>query len=294
MCTLTRGERFKDARTVHNQHGSQSMDDVYKATGVSASMIKDLEDDEKERSVGYDKIATLAKYYGVSADYLLGLSQYTTVDKDLEFVCKYTGLNERSVKYLKYLVDIHSGKVVPREAIEELEKGQEDDEYYAGYYEYLLLEYEEDDYRQKKEAKEYGIANEDDKDAIAKAHIADAKRIQNEKNAANYEEKKEECARNAVIPSIVIDAILSCESQKGILEDLFYFLQLDPSKRWNGSQKFELSIGNKSSDNETDWGGIVHLPTDTIAWAFLKKAENSLSELRGSLASTMYIDTFFP
>lgn len=74
MCTLSRGERFKDARLVHNRNGKQSMDEVYAATGVAASMIKDLEDDDKERSVGYDKIAILAKHYGVSADYLLCLT----------------------------------------------------------------------------------------------------------------------------------------------------------------------------------------------------------------------------
>ena len=100
MCNLTRGERFKDARIVHNQHGSQSMDEVYATTGVSASMIKDLEDDQKERSVGYDKIAALAKHYGVSSDYLLGLSPYPTTNKDLEFVCRYTGLSEDSVRSL--------------------------------------------------------------------------------------------------------------------------------------------------------------------------------------------------
>lgn len=100
MYSLTRGERFKDARIVHNQHGSQSMDEVHAATGVSASMIKDLEDDQKERSVGYDKIAILAEHYGVSSDYLLGFSPYPTTDKDLEFVCRYTGLSEYSVRSL--------------------------------------------------------------------------------------------------------------------------------------------------------------------------------------------------
>jgi len=74
MCTLSRGERFKDARLVHNRNGKQSMDEVYAATGIAASMIKDLEDDDKERSVGYDKIAILARHYGVSTDYLLSLS----------------------------------------------------------------------------------------------------------------------------------------------------------------------------------------------------------------------------
>lgn len=76
MVNLTRGERFKDARLVHNQHGKQTMKEVELATGVNESMIANLEDDEKLRSVGYDKITKLAIHYGVSADYLLGLSPY--------------------------------------------------------------------------------------------------------------------------------------------------------------------------------------------------------------------------
>lgn len=100
MCKLTRGERFKDARTVHNKNGSQSMDEVYNTTGVSASMIKDLEDDDKNRSVGYDKIAALAKHYGVSADYLLGLSPNPTTDKDVDAICNYTGLSDTAIENL--------------------------------------------------------------------------------------------------------------------------------------------------------------------------------------------------
>lgn len=76
MATLTRGERFKDARTTHNQHGKQTMKAVETATGVSASLIKDLEDDNSTRSVGYDKVAVLAKHYGVCSDWLLGLYPY--------------------------------------------------------------------------------------------------------------------------------------------------------------------------------------------------------------------------
>ena len=74
MAKLTRWERFKDARTVHNQHGKQTMDEVAIATGVSKSMIQSLEDEKADRSVGYDKVAKLASHYHVSADYLLGLS----------------------------------------------------------------------------------------------------------------------------------------------------------------------------------------------------------------------------
>lgn len=76
MAVLSRGERFKDARTIYNQHGKQTMKAVEEATGVSASAIKDLEDDNSTRSVGYDKVASLSKHYGVTADWLLGLYPY--------------------------------------------------------------------------------------------------------------------------------------------------------------------------------------------------------------------------
>lgn len=103
MCKLTRGERFKDARTVHNKNGNQSMDKVYAATGVSASMITDLEDDDKNRDVGYEKIVALAKHYGVSSDYLLGLSPNPTTNKDIDAVCQFTGLNEINTTYLNII-----------------------------------------------------------------------------------------------------------------------------------------------------------------------------------------------
>lgn len=98
MCKLTRGERFKDSRIVHNQHGSQSMDEVYTATGVSASMIKDLEDDEKNRSVGYDKIKQLAIHYGVSADYLLGISDIPSQDQNIRSIAEFTGLSQEAIE----------------------------------------------------------------------------------------------------------------------------------------------------------------------------------------------------
>ena len=74
MAKLTRGERFKDARTVHNQHKKQTMDEVAAATGLKKSLIQALEDDDNIRSVGYDKITKLAVHYHVTTDYLLGLS----------------------------------------------------------------------------------------------------------------------------------------------------------------------------------------------------------------------------
>ena len=82
---LTRGERFKDARLIHNQHGKQTMDEVEAATGIKKSLIQALECDEISRDVGYAKVATLAAHYCVTADFLLGFTndphpQRTAID----------------------------------------------------------------------------------------------------------------------------------------------------------------------------------------------------------------------
>lgn len=96
---LTRGERFKDARTVHNQHGHQTMAQVHKATGISASLIQELEDDS-DRDFGYCKIVKLAEHYGVSVDWLVGLAPARTVDPEIQGICKYTGLSSGTITQL--------------------------------------------------------------------------------------------------------------------------------------------------------------------------------------------------
>lgn len=100
MSRLTRGERFKDARTVFNKNKKETMDEVFAATGVSKSAIQALEDDSISRSVGYDKVAKLSEHYGVSADYLLCLSDdprlaHSAVDE--------LGLSTYSISWLERL-----------------------------------------------------------------------------------------------------------------------------------------------------------------------------------------------
>ena len=48
-----------------------------------------------------DDIALIASTFNVSADYLLGLSNNMTSDKDLDFVCKYTGLTVEAVEAIR-------------------------------------------------------------------------------------------------------------------------------------------------------------------------------------------------
>lgn len=112
--SLTRAERFKDARTVHNKHGSQTINEVAEQTGIAKSMISALENDEIDRDVGYQNIAKLAKHYGVTSDFLLGLAEknLTLNKKELSifelprFAC--------AVNSLRNNLDKHEWKVYRR------------------------------------------------------------------------------------------------------------------------------------------------------------------------------------
>lgn len=58
------------------------------------------------KSPSADIVYTLADYFGVSSDYLLGLSDAPTTDTDLRAVCDYTGLSQEMVEIIKSNPDI--------------------------------------------------------------------------------------------------------------------------------------------------------------------------------------------
>lgn len=53
-----------------------------------------------DRKISAEYIVKYAKYFNVSADYLLGISDVKTTDKDLEYICAYTGLAEEVIEKL--------------------------------------------------------------------------------------------------------------------------------------------------------------------------------------------------
>ena len=67
---LTFQERLKDLRTERGM----TLSDLEKATGISRSSLGKYESDDC-KEVSHASIVTLAKYYGVTSDYLLGLSE---------------------------------------------------------------------------------------------------------------------------------------------------------------------------------------------------------------------------
>ncbi len=101
-------ERFKSARTDYNVNGSQTMAQVANATGVPQSVISDLERDPNKdadhptapRKVAYQTVAALAKHYGVSANFLLGLPEKK--DSDIRIIAAdRLGLSSKAIKHLE-------------------------------------------------------------------------------------------------------------------------------------------------------------------------------------------------
>ena len=52
------------------------------------------------RTPNASQIIQIANYLNVSTDYLLGITRTATTDKDMRFICDYTGLDEKTVKIL--------------------------------------------------------------------------------------------------------------------------------------------------------------------------------------------------
>ena len=47
-----------------------------------------------------DKLLKIAEYFNVSLDYLVGKTEAKTDNKDVKFICDYTGLNEKAIEIL--------------------------------------------------------------------------------------------------------------------------------------------------------------------------------------------------
>ena len=58
----------------------------------------------KNLGMGADRLCVLADFYGVSTDYLLGITDIPTTDMSIRAICDYTGLTEASVDFLHFYI----------------------------------------------------------------------------------------------------------------------------------------------------------------------------------------------
>lgn len=91
------GELYKKLRfTVKTELGeSISIKDFADEIGLSAPRISELENNKREMSL--TELKAYHKYFNVSFEYLLGETDISSIDEDVQTACKVTGLSEDAI-----------------------------------------------------------------------------------------------------------------------------------------------------------------------------------------------------
>lgn len=95
----TLGKRLKELRGELSQ--SKLVKDFIEQTNTTLTAQSLGRYENGDRKPDSEMLLALAKYYGVSADYLLGLSGVKEINADKKSVCEYTGLSEESIDMLE-------------------------------------------------------------------------------------------------------------------------------------------------------------------------------------------------
>lgn len=84
-------KRFKQLRT----DKGLSLQKIAQDLNVTAQSLSLYE--KGQRTINIDLLKRIAEYFGVSSDYLIGLSDVAATNTDLKAACDYTGLSEKAV-----------------------------------------------------------------------------------------------------------------------------------------------------------------------------------------------------
>lgn len=80
------------------KHSNESQADIAKELSVSKSTVGLWESGATQPNA--ESLYNIARHYGVSADYLLGITESPSLDADVRSAQEYTGLSDRAVKSL--------------------------------------------------------------------------------------------------------------------------------------------------------------------------------------------------
>ena len=101
MTKLTTGERIEELRREHELTLKGLSDAIANKTEqrIAASTLSDLESSSKIPRLS--TLKTIADYFGVSLDYLAGISEVKSPNIELQAVHKMLGLSEKGIKRLQ-------------------------------------------------------------------------------------------------------------------------------------------------------------------------------------------------
>ena len=91
---------FAEIITALREETGKKRQETADALGISRASLEYYEKGKRKPDI--EILANFADYYGVSADYLLGRTTAKTTDKDVQFICEYSGLNETALEVLHY------------------------------------------------------------------------------------------------------------------------------------------------------------------------------------------------
>lgn len=97
---------LREARGLSHYKLSKALEDRYDIKISSDSLmnyeVADANHSKKYKNMGMrvEYLRCLAKFYGVSTDYLLGLAEEQTPDPTIQSACRYTGLSEKAIEVL--------------------------------------------------------------------------------------------------------------------------------------------------------------------------------------------------